>query len=417
MAEFFNVLPPDQARALLLRHVRPLQDSERILTVDALGRVTAGDILAPHALPTFRRSTMDGYAVRAADTHGASESLPAFLRVVGEVEMGQGTTMALQRGESAIVHTGGMIPPLADAVVQIEHTQSVAGDIEGRFPFEIEVFRAVAAGQNVIQVGEDVLEGARIISAGTCLRPQEIGGLLALGLAEVNVIRRPRVVILATGDEVVPPEVTPAAGQIRDINSYTVAGQVSRAGGIPVLSGIVPDDLEALQTATSLALAQSDMMVISAGSSVSSRDMTVDVIDALGEPGVLLHGVATRPGKPTIVGAVGGKPILGLPGNPVSAMIQFDMFGVPAICRLLGLEGLPPANSTWARLTQNIPSETGREDYVPARLEQTATGLVATPVFGKSNLIYTLVQAQGLIKVPINQGGLLAGDLVEVRLF
>jgi molybdopterin molybdotransferase len=417
MAEFFNVLPPNEARALLLRHVRPLNEPETIPTVDSLGRVTAEDIFAPHALPTFRRSTMDGYAVRAADTHGAGESLPALLRVVGEVEMGRGTDVLLRAGDAAIVHTGGMIPPQANAVVQVEHTQVADPAAEGQFPFEIEVSRAVAVGQNVIQIGEDIAVRARIVPAGTILRPQEVGGLLALGLETVRVARRPRVIILATGDEVVPPAVEPAPGQIRDINSYTVAGQAARAGGLPIVSGIVSDDLEALQRAATAALAQGDMVVLSAGSSVSSRDMTVDVIDGLGEPGVLLHGVATRPGKPTIVGAVAGKPVLGLPGNPVSAMIQFDMFGAPAIYALLGLASPPPALTTQARLSHNIASETGREDYVPVRLAHTATGMMATPLFGKSNLIYTLVQADGLVKVPINMGGLLAGEWVEVRFF
>jgi molybdopterin molybdotransferase len=360
---------------------------------------------------------MDGYAVRSADTHGAGESLPAFFQVVGEVGMGQGADIALQAGEAVIVHTGGMIPPAADAVVQMEHTQSVAPIVVGEYPFEIEVLRAVAAGQDVLQIGEDVVEGTRILSSGTILRPQDIGGLLALGLTAVTVSRRPRVVILATGDEVVPPDRVPGPGQIRDINSYTIAGQTIRAGGLPLLWGIIPDDLRALQSAAAAALAEGDMVVMSAGSSVSVRDMTVDVIDGLGEPGVLLHGVATRPGKPTIVGAVGGKPVLGLPGNPVSAMIQFDMLGVPAILALQGLSGSPPRSRVWARLTQNVPSESGREDYVPARLEETAAGVLAIPVFGKSNLIYTLVQADGLIKVPINRGGLQAGDLIEVRLF
>ncbi|MCA9930961.1 MAG: molybdopterin molybdenumtransferase MoeA, partial [Anaerolineales bacterium] len=174
---------------------------------------------------------------------------------------------------------------------------------------------------------------------------------------------------------------------------------------------------EALETAASRMLTDTDMLVMSAGSSVSVRDMTVDVLNRLGKPGVLLHGVATRPGKPTIIGVVDNKPIIGLPGNPVSAMVQFDMFGTPAIYRLQGLRTMPRRGLVWAKLSQNIASESGREDYVPARLEDTSDGLMATPVFGKSNLIYTLVNADGLIKVPLNKGGLLAGESVEVRLF
>lgn len=428
MPEFFNVLPPDEARELLFRHLTAVLPAETIATQQANGRVLATAVTAPHALPQFRRSTMDGYAVRAADTYGASESLPAFLQVVGEVPMGQPANVTLGVGQAAIVHTGGMIPETADAVVQIEQTQtvssgrlSVSGDQSPvsnlQFPFEIEVLRAVAVGQNVLQVGEDVRLGAEILPAGHVLRPQDVGGLLALGLTAVSVVRRPRVGILATGDEVIAPEETAAPGQIRDINSYTVAGLVEQAGGVPVLGGIVPDDFAALETAAANLLAQTDMLVMSAGSSVSVRDMTVQVIDSLGQPGVLLHGVATRPGKPTIVGAVGGKPVLGLPGNPVSAMIQFDMFGVPAIYRLQGVHTMPRRGLIWARLGQNIASESGREDYVPARLEDGTEGLLAIPVFGKSNLIYTLVNADGLIKIPLNKGGLLAGEWVEVRLF
>jgi len=275
----------------------------------------------------------------------------------------------------------------------------------------------VAVGQNVLQIGEDVELGEKVLPDGHFLRPQDIGGLLALGITNVTVASKPSVAILATGDELVPPNVVPGPGQIRDINSYTVAGLVKRAGGIPKHIGIVPDDFKLLQKAAGSALKQHDMLVLSAGSSVSVRDMTGDVIDGLGQPGVLLHGVATRPGKPTILGVVGDKPVLGLPGNPVSAMVQFAMFGLPAIYRLQGLQRPPRQGIVWAVSSARISSESGREDYVPARLEETPDGLVATPVFGKSNLIYTLVNADGLIKVPLNKGGLLAGEWVEVQLF
>jgi molybdopterin molybdotransferase len=431
MPEFFNVLPPDEARELLFRHLTVVLPSETLPAHQANGRVLATAVSAPHALPQFRRSTMDGYAVRAADTFGASESLPAFLQVVGEVPMGQSAEVRLGVGQAAIVHTGGMIPDTADAVVQIEHTQMVSGSqlsVIGdkspisslkspEFPFEIEVLKSVGVGQNVLQVGEDVQLGAEILPAGHQLRPQDVGGLLALGITAVAIVRRPRVGILATGDEVIHPEKSAGPGQIRDINSYTVAGLVEQAGGVPVLGGIVHDNFTALETAAASLLAETDMLVMSAGSSVSVRDMTVQVIENLGKPGVLLHGVATRPGKPTIVGVVKGKPVLGLPGNPVSAMVQFDMFGVPAIYRLQGVTTMPRRGLVWAQLGQNIASESGREDYVPARLEDGADGLRAIPVFGKSNLIYTLVNADGLIIVPLNKGGLLAGDWVEVRLF
>ncbi|PIE81178.1 MAG: molybdopterin molybdenumtransferase MoeA [Chloroflexi bacterium] len=418
MPEFFNVLPPNDARELLFSHLTAVLSSEIIATKDSRGRVTATAVYAPHALPAFRRSTMDGFAVKAANTYGASESLPAFLAVVGEVPMGRAAEVEIGVGEAAVVHTGGMIPETADAVVPVEHTQRVSEQsVAFAQPYEIEVLQAVAVGQNVLQVGEDVALDAEVLPAGHLLRPQDLGGLLALGITEVTVSRRPRVAILATGDEVVSPSEMAGPGQIRDINSYTVAGLTQQAGGIPVGAGIIPDDYEALQTAAARALAENDMLVMSAGSSVSVRDMTVEVVDGLGEPGVLLHGVATRPGKPTIVGVVASKPVIGLPGNPVSAMVQYDMLGVPAIYRLQGLHTPPRRGLVWAKLTQNVASESGREDYVPARLVDSPEGLLATPVFGKSNLIYTLVHADGLLKVPLNKAGLLAGEPVEVRLF
>lgn len=417
MPEFFNVLPPDEARALLLSQIRVALPPTTIPTTRALNRVTAVPITAPHPLPNFRRSTMDGYAVRAADTYGASDSLPAFLEIVGEALMGQATNIAFRPGQGVIVHTGGMIPPDADAVVQIEHTQTVGAAAVDEPPYEIELYRPVAPGQNLLQIGEDVAENAEILPAGHWLRPQDLGGLLALGITELPVCQRPRVAILATGDEVIDPAQMPGPGQIRDINSYTVAGQTERAGGRPLALGIAPDNFAALRQMAADGLAKADMLVMSAGSSVSVRDMTVEVIDSLGRPGVLLHGVATRPGKPTIVAVVDGKPVLGLPGNPVSAMVQYDMFGVPALWRLQGVSRPPLRGVVYAHLSENIASETGREDYIPARLTETAAGFVATPVFGKSNLIYTLVNADGLIKIPLNKGGVLSGEMVEVRLF
>lgn len=423
MPEFFNVLPPNEARRLLLSHIIPLTGVESISAVDALGRVTAQPVVASQELPTFKRSTMDGYALKAADTFGASDTLPAFLTVVAEVAMGKAAAISISKGQAVTVHTGGMIPDSADAVVMIEHTQrldAAASDDPGaslKSPFEIEVFGAVAVGQNVIQVGEDIRSGDEILPARWLIRPQDIGGMLALGITEVNVAKQPVVGLIATGDEVVKPEEDPLPGQIRDINSYTIGALAAQAGAATTNYGIVSDDFQALLEIAQLAIDECDMVVISAGSSVSARDMTVDVVERLGAPGVLLHGVATRPGKPTILGAVNGKPVLGLPGNPVSAVVQFIMFGGPAVCRLVGMTKMPLRNSVKATLSKNVASETGREDYIPARLEDSQVGLLATPIFGKSNLIFTLVKADGLILIPLNEGGVQAGAPVDVILF
>lgn len=410
MPEFFKVIPADQARERLLAHIEPLGKTEVVPTTSALGRTLAEDIRSPQALPSFPRSTRDGYAVRAADTFGASGALPAYLRVVGEVPMGQAATVSVGEGEVAIVHTGGMVPPGADAVVMVEHTQMAAES-------EVEVLRSVAVGENIIQVGEDIAEGELVISAGHRLRPQDLGGLLALGITQVTVAQRPRVAIFGTGDEVVPPDVDPGPAQVRDINSTTIAALTAMAGGEPLLMSILPDDFDVSLTSAQQALAEgADMLVLSAGSSVSVRDMTAEVFSQLGEPGVLVHGIAVRPGKPTILALAGRVPLIGLPGNPVSAMVVYGLIGVPVVRRLQG-GTVARQGIVRARLAANIASVAGREDYIPARLVEREGALWAEPIFGQSNLIFTLVQADGLAKIPLDKTGLEAGTEVEIALF
>ncbi len=407
MSEFLSLIPPAQAFEKWVSEieVRPLP--EQMSTENASGRVLWEDLKAPHALPSFTRSTVDGYAVRAADTHGASESLPAYLALIGEVGMGARPDFSLGGGDCALIHTGGMLPEGADAVVMVEHSQA-ASDIE------VEIMRAAAGGENVIFVGEDLEAGQVAITRGTRLRPAEIGGLMAFGITQVQVARQPVVAVLSSGDEVVPPESNPGPGQVRDINSYTLQALIRRAGGHPVLSGIIRDDPAAFQESAEQALAASDILLFTAGSSVSVRDLTARTIDALGAPGVLVHGVSIRPGKPTILGVCRGKPVIGLPGNPVSALVIAGIFVVPMVERLLGLQNPGPPDSVEALLEVNLPSQAGREDWVPVRLEPGESGYRAVPVFGKSNLIFTLVGADGLIRIPPQANGLPAGSRVRV---
>lgn len=409
MAELFQVLTPADALRRLLEHLPIVPTIEEIPVQEALGRVLVADIRSPTPLPTFLRSNMDGYAVRAQDTFGASDGLPAYLKVVGEVPMGQSPTVKAGPGEVVSVATGGMIPQGADAVIIVEHTQIVD-------PTTIEVYRAVAPGENVVQVGEDMEQGELLLPKGRSVRPQDVGGLLGVGILTVPVVRRPRVVIIATGDEVVPPEVEPSAGQIRDINTYTLATLIIQSGGIPVPLGIIRDDYNALKQAAELGIAQGDVLVISAGSSVSTRDMTAGIIGTLGSPGVLVHGVAVKPGKPTILAVCGEKPVFGLPGNPVSTFVTFDLFVRPTLCHLLGTVSHERL-TVRARLARNVASTFGREDYIPVRLLEREGEFLAEPVFGKSSLIFTLVKAHGLITIPLDVGGLSAGQMVEVRRF
>lgn len=409
-AELFNVVAPAEGLARVLRAVAAPLPAESVPVMAALGRVTAADIAAPADLPAFPRSTMDGYAVAARDTFGASESLPALMEIVGEVAMGRAPEVRLGPGQTARIFTGGLLPEGADAVVMVEETQLVG-------PASVEVLRPVAPGENVVRPGEDVQRGAVVVPGGHVLRPQDLGALLGVGLTAVAVRRRPRVAIVPTGDEVVPPEVEPRPGQVRDINSGTLAAQVLAAGGVPLTYPIVPDDAEALRRAARAALDAADVLVLSAGSSVSTRDMTATVLGELGSPGIVAHGVALKPGKPTVLAVADGKAVFGLPGNPVSSVITFDLFVAPTLRYLLGIAQRPRPATVRATLARNVPSAPGREDYLPVRLIERDGRLLAEPVFGKSNLIFTLVRADGLIVVPLDALGLMAGESVEVRLF
>lgn len=408
MPEFLHLKPPQEALQVLLEYVAPLGRSERVEAATALGRVLASPVTAPHALPEFPRTTVDGYAVRAADTFGAGESLPAYLSLAGEVPMGAPAEKALQPGECMLIHTGGMLPPGADAVVMLEYTQQSRAD-------EIEVLRAVAVGENVIQVGEDIQAGGEVFPSGKRLRPADIGGLMALGILTVEVAVRPLVGIISSGDEVIPPEQRPAPGQVRDINAYTLSAAVAQAGGRSRFYGIVPDRREAMLAAARQARQECDMVVITAGSSASTRDLTADVLNSLGEPGVLVHGVNTRPGKPTILAVCDGVPMIGLPGNPVSALVNTRLFVTPALGALMG-ERPRPQPVVRAVLEINLASQAGREDWVPVRLHATDQGYRAEPIFGKSNLIFTLAHADGLLKIPPAATGLAAGEVVDVVL-
>lgn len=409
MAEFLTLLPPQIALQKLLDALPISRETELVATPSAAGRVTASETFAPFALPTFARSTVDGYAVRARDTFGASEGLPAYLQVVGEVPMGGEPAFELQTGQCGVIHTGGMLPKGADAVVMVEYTQEVGAE-------EVEILRPVSQGENVLQIGEDVREGEVVIGKGVRLGSAEIGGLSALGYHEISVTRQPRVGILSSGDEVVPPTEKLQHGQIYDINSYSLKVLVEEAGGIAVNYPIIQDEGEAFRESAEIALAENDLVIFTAGSSVSVRDLTAQTIDALGKPGVLVHGVSVRPGKPTILAVCDEKPVIGLPGNPVSALVIARLFVVPVIEKLSQIAVSPLRPTVSARLTTNLSSQAGREDWVPVRLIASADGYDAEPVFGKSNLIFTLIRADGLLKIHPDANGVAAGTQVIVEL-
>ncbi|MDA1000660.1 MAG: molybdopterin-binding protein [bacterium] len=412
--EFFQVVSPQEAMESV-RGFAPLP-AEEVPVFSAVGRILAEDVCSPVPLPDFPRATMDGYAVRAADTFGAGESIPAYLNVAGQVLMGQAPGFSLGRGEAARVSTGGMIPEGADGVVMEEYTS--APD-----PETVEIKRPVSVGENILAVGDDLKAGERILSAGARLRSQDIGAFSGVGILTVNVRRQPRVAILPTGDELIDPRKTPAPGQVRDINRFSLAAAVTEAGGIPETEDILPDDLDIIKARLAKAADRSDVVLISGGSSMGVRDHTVEAIDSLGEPGVLVHGISIKPGKPTIIGRVRkegvDKAVLGIPGHPVSALMIFHAFVRPLLRQLSGEaeRAAGPDGRVSARLSRNLPSAPGREDLVRVALERKDGELVAHPLMGSSAMISTMTKADGYIVIPLEREGLTADTEVEVTLY
>jgi molybdopterin molybdotransferase len=402
--EFFAVRTVSEALAEFApaRRTGP----ETVDLAHARGRVPAAAIRAPGDLPGFARATVDGYAVHAADTYGASDGLPAYLRVAGAVRMGAAAGVTVQPGSAVEIPTGGALPDGADAVVMVEHTQ--AG-----MPGTVEVTRPVAPGEGLVRADEDVAAGATLVPAGRPLRPQDLGVLAAAGIVAVDVHARPRVGIVSTGDEVVAPDDAPLPGQVRDATAHALAALVADAGGRPQLYGIAPDDPDALRALLAAAVAECDVAVVSAGSSVGARDATAEVVAGLGPPGVFCHGLALKPGKPTLLAECGEVPVVGLPGNPLSALVVFRLVGVALVRMVGGCTDPPPEPVVRATLTRDLRSATGRLDVVQVRLADGS----AEPLFAPSALLSTLAAADGYAIVPEEASGLYAGSPVDVTLY
>ena len=384
---------------------------ERLRIEECYGRIQASDIISTEDLPAFSRSTVDGFAVSSSDTFGAKETSPAYSALAGEVLMGAAPDFIIRKGESARIPTGGMLPEGADSVVMLEHAQVISNDM-------IEVLRPVAPNENVIRQGEDIKKGETVLVRGHRLRAQDIGALAGIGVTEIDVYKKILVAIVSTGDEVLPAGGPLLPGQVRDINSYTLSGFIVDCGGIPVKKGIFKDDYAVIKQALQGALEDSDMVLISGGTSAGTKDMAAEIINAIGRPGVLFHGVSLKPGKPMIGGVAGAKPVLGLPGHPAAVAICFDLFIRPLLERLSGLRTRKYFFKTvQARMAKSIASAAGREDHIRVYLEERDGELLATPVLGKSGLITTLVKADGVVAIPQGKLGLNADEKVSVRLF
>ena len=406
MKEFFKVTDLEKVFEFVSEF--PRVRAEDVPLHETTGRVLATDIISDMDLPDFVRSTMDGYAVSASSTFGASETNPAYLSIKGTIAMGESPCFSVGAGEAARISTGGMLPDGADSVVMIEHSEAIDET-------SIEVYKSVAPGQNILEKGEDIRKGEILLSGGQKLRAQETGLLAAFGKETVRIYKKPVISIISTGDEVVPIDKITDPGQIRDINTYTLSGLVEKAGAVPIMFGIVRDDFDDLFEKCTLALAQSDMVLISGGSSVGVRDFTIDVLSALPDADILVHGISISPGKPTILARSRNQAFWGLPGHAVSAMVVFEVVVRPFIEHIggLSLEQIKKFKLT-AMLTRNISSAQGRIDFTRVRLIKKDGVLWAEPILGKSGLINTMVQADGLIEIGINTEGLDKGAEVEV---
>lgn len=397
MKNFFKVT--ELSRVLEMRVLFEPSDTENVPLEQSHGRILAEDIVSARDIPDFSRATMDGYAVSAASTFGASSENPALLSMTGVVAMGEKPEIAVNHGEAVKIPTGGMLPEGADSVVMVEFTETVDDD-------NLEIYKSVAPGQNIIEKGEDFSKGVLILKKGAVVRPQDAGLLAALGHASVRVHRKPVIGIISTGDEIVPVSEEPLPGHIRDMNTHTLWGLVLESGGVPVAFGIVKDDEKDLYRVLEKALAETDMVLISGGSSVGTRDYTTAVLSSFPDSRILVQGISISPGKPTILATVGGKPVWGLPGHVVSAMIVFDRVVRPFVRKIAGFSGPEDFLKIPAILGRNVASAHGREDYIRVRLEFKDGEWTAVPVLGKSGAISTMVLAHGIIRIPMNTEGL-----------
>jgi molybdopterin molybdotransferase len=408
MAEFFRV----KTRQQVLSHLERLEPlgEEQVGLEDCLGRILSRGVTAQEDLPAFVRSTVDGYAIRARDTFGAGESTPSLFTIKGEVLVGRLPQMKVSAGEAVWIPTGGALPEGADAVVMMEHTERID-------PQTLEVYRSVAPGENTIRIGEDFRRGQEALPKGWAIRPQDVGLLAALGVDRPWVFKRPRVAVLSTGDEVVEPSEMPPLGMVRDVNGPALLAMIQKEGAIPLWCGIARDESADLRGICERALAEADCLCISGGSSVGTRDYMFEVLENWKGVDILVHGMAIRPGKPTMLAMMGKKPILGLPGHPASALMVFHLIGRPMLDALSGRKYPHRPPPLRARVTRNLASAQGREDFFRVRLMIKDGELWADPVLGASGLIRTWVMADGLMRIDAELEGINSGEWVEVELF
>ena len=398
-----EVVSLEDARSAVASRFASLDHTiEQVPLSRAAGRVIAHDVISEEGVPPFDRSTVDGFAVIASDTFGCSDALPALLTLAGEIDMGAAPDVACMSGSCVRIPTGGQVPDGADAVVMLEYCEEYGDGTVG-------VARAVAPGDNIVFENDDVKPGEVLIAMGTALQPHHVGTLASLGMSTCEVLAQMRVGVISTGDEIVPVDETPVASQMRDVNAPMLVAAAEACGACATSYPIVPDKYESLRATVGRALDECDMVLVSGGSSAGQKDNTARVLSALGE--MLFHGVAVKPGKPTMCADVGGKPVFGLPGHPVAAYFMFLELVRPL---LAGSEQIAHVK---AQVSAGVPSNHGRSEFVAARLEWRDGDAIAVPVRGKSGLISQLSNADGFFVIGRNQEGLAVGSEVDVHMF
>lgn len=403
--DFFNVVSADEAVRLTNESVKFNLGYEKVNIINSVGRVCFEDIIAEANIPEFKRSSVDGFAVRAKDTIGACESMPAIFEYKGEVLMGDTPPSDIGLGQCLYVPTGGMLPNNADSVVMIEYTDKLDKDT-------LLACLPIALGDNVINIGEDVGTGDIIVKRGQKLRPYEIGVLAALGITEIHVYRKLKAAVISTGDELVPCTQNISLGEVRDINTYLLSSLLLRDGMEPVSYGIIRDDYNLLKETVDKASKECDLVLISGGSSVGKKDQTLKVLNSYEDGKVLVHGISIKPGKPTIIGKIGEKLIMGLPGHPLACSVIYQAIVKKFMLNLMGIDEKDyPINGI---ISINYHKAKGREEYLPVTLKNSEKGLIAEPIFGKSGLISVFSKAYGYIKIAKDIEGLKEGQVVEV---
>jgi len=387
--------------------------TEMIPLSGAVGRTLAEDIASDTDMPEFTRSVVDGYAVKASDTFGVGDTVPVFLKIIGEAKMGTAIETDISSGETVYVPTGGMLPAGADAMVMIEYTELLSKDT-------VAIYKSAAPGNGVMSRGEDFSAGKILLRDGDRISVKEIGLLACLGKSQVKAYRKPKVALISTGDELVEVDQTPLPGQIRDINSHVMDAFLERLGAEVTMRALAKDDFDALRAASVKALETNDIVLISGGSSQGNKDMTESVITSLGAPGVFTHGIAIKPGKPTILGAVEdgekAKLVAGLPGHPMSAIVVY-MAVIEPFIKQYYLNSASAELRVLARIAENIHAGEGRETWQPVKINRLSSGeLAAVPIHAKSGSIHQLVYADGFVRIPVMSEGIDSGDVVEVAL-